>query len=112
MRDGAQVLFKLVFGHANAGVGHRDGTSVAVEGHMNSQLVLAYLDVGISQAFEIELVHGVGCVGDKLAQEDFLVGVDRINHEIEQFFALCLEFLHGMKPSFMHRAGEPATLLP
>ena len=107
MRDGAEVFLQLVLGHADARIAHRDSAGITVEGHMDGQFVLADLHLGIGEAFEVELVHGVGCVGDELAQEDFLIGVDRVDHEIEQLFALCLEFLHAA--SFLH-ASRAACL--
>ena len=94
MGDGAQVLLELVFGHADARIAHGNGARVFVERRMNGQLIFGKLHVGVGEALEIELVHGVGRVGDKLAQEDFLIRVNRIDHEVEQLFTLCLELLH------------------
>ena len=95
MGDGAQVLLELVFGHADARIAHGNGARIFVEGYVNGQLVFRELHVGIGEALEIELIHSVGRVGDKLAQEDFLIRVNRIDHEVEQLFALCLELLHS-----------------
>ena len=101
MRDGAQVLIHLVFSHANTGVGHGHGTSIFVEGHVNGQLVFTQAHIGIGQALEVELVHGIGRIGDELAQKDLAIGVDRVDHEVEQLLALCLELLHELGPSFL-----------
>ena len=40
---------------------------------------------------EARLVEGVGAVGHQLAQEDLTVGVDGVNHEVQQLLDLCLE---------------------
>jgi len=95
MRDGAEVLVELGLGHAHAVVAHRDGACVLVKRQAYGQLVIVELDVRIGEAHEGELVDGVGGVGHELSQEDLLVGVDRVDHEVEELLALRLELLHG-----------------
>ena len=99
MSDGAQVGFQLFAGHADARVGNRDGASVLVERHVDGKIVLGNGDGGVGEALEVELVNRVGCVGDKLAQEDFLVGVNGVDHQIKELFAFRFELLHS-NPSF------------
>ena len=103
VRDGAEVLVELVLRHADAVVGDGDGASALVEADVNGQLVLGKLHVGIRQALEIELVDGVGRVRDKLAEENLAIGVDRVDHEVEQFLTLCFEFLHGVSLPVLER---------
>ena len=105
MGDGTQVGFELVARHADAGIGNGDGACVLVEGNIDGKVVLRNGDRGISKALEVELVHRVGCVGNKLAQEDFLVRVDGVDHQIEELFALSLELLHS-DPSFFGRMAR------
>ena len=93
--DGAKVLVQLVLGHADAVVTHRDGAHVLVEGQTNGKRVLVNVDVGVGEALEAELVDGVRRVGDKLAEEDLLVGVDRVDHEVQELLGLRLELLHA-----------------
>ena len=94
MGDGAEVAVELVLGHADAIVGHGDGALVAVEAHHDGQVVAAHGHRRVGEAAEVELVHGVGGVGDKLAQENLAVGVDGVDHEVEQLLALSLELSH------------------
>ena len=94
--DGAKVLVELVLRHADAVVGDGDGASILVEADVNGQLILGKLHVGIRQALEIKLVDRIGRIRDELAKEDLAIGVDRVDHEVEQFLALCFEFLHGV----------------
>ena len=101
--DGAEVLVELVLRHADAVVRDGDGAGALVEADVNGQLVLGKLHVGIRQALEIELVDGVGRVRDKLAEENLAIGVDRVDHEVEQFLALCFEFLHGVSLPVLER---------
>ena len=92
--DGAQVGVELLSCHADAVVANADGARVLVKGNLHAQLRAVYLHVCISEALEDEFVHGVGGVGDELAQENLAVGVDRVDHEVEELLALSLEFLH------------------
>ena len=92
--DGAQVALELLGSHADAVIRDGDGASILVEGDANGQVALVELDARILQALKVELVDGIARVGDKLAQEDFLIGVDRVDHEVEQFFALGLKLTH------------------
>ncbi len=42
----------------------------------------------------MEFVNRVGSVADQLAKKNLLVGVDAVDHEIEQLLALCFELFH------------------
>ncbi len=95
MGDGAQVALQLLGGHANAVIRNGNGARVFIKGDANGQVALVDLDAGVGQTLKVELVDGVARVRDKLAQEDFLVGVDRVDHEVEQFFALGLKLAHA-----------------
>ena len=92
--DGTQVALELLGGHADTVIRDRDGAGILIEGDANGQVALVELDARILQALKVELVDGIARVGDKLAQEDFLIGVDRVDHEVEQFFALGLKLTH------------------
>ena len=43
------------------------------------------------QRVELDLVDGVGGVADQLAEEDLLVGVERVGDEVEELLQLGLE---------------------
>ena len=92
--DGAKVALELLSVHADAVIRNRDGAGVLIKGDANGQVTLVELDARILQALKVELVDGIARVGDKLAQEDFLIGIDGVDHEVEQFFALGLKLTH------------------
>ena len=94
MGDGAEVLFQLLAGHPDAVVRNGQQAVVLVEGEQDAEILPVHPHRGIGQALEIELVDGVGGVGDQLPQEDLLVGIDRIDHQVHQLFAFGLERLH------------------
>ena len=103
VRDSTEVLVELVLRHADAVVRDGDGAGTLVEADVNGQLVFGKLHVGVRQALEIEFIDGVGRVRDELAKEDLAIGVDRVDHEVEQFLALCFEFLHGASLPILER---------
>jgi hypothetical protein len=88
--DGAQVGDDVVAAHADAVVFEGDG-GVLVEAHADFQVGVAFEQLRLGQGFEAQLVGGVGGVGDQLAQEDFLVGIQRVDHEVQQLLHLGLE---------------------
>ena len=100
--DGAQVLFQLRFGHADAVILHGEDAVFLVAGDQDAEIALVHAHGGVGQALIIQLVDGVRGVGDQLPQENFLVGVDGVDHHIHQLFALCLKFFlgHSTKPLF------------
>ena len=49
-----------------------------------------------------QFVHGIGCIGNDLPQEDLPVGIDGIDHQVQQSLGLCFELLlfHSVLSSF------------
>ncbi len=90
-RDGAEMLDRLVAAHADAVVGNRDGAHGLVEGDLDLQVGIAFEQRAVVDRLEAQLVGGVGCIGDQLAQEDFLVRVQRVNHQLQQLLDFCLK---------------------
>ena len=93
--DGAQVLLQFFLGHADAVIGQGQGAVCLVQ--LQQDLVILFLggDAVVGQALEIELVDGVAGVGNQFAQEDLLVGVDGMDHHVQQLFAFGLEFFYS-----------------
>ena len=89
-RDGADVLDHVVAGHADAVVGDRQGAGDRVD--VEPEVELTGLgQLALRQLLEPALVERVGAVRDQLAEEDVLVGVERVDHEVEQLLDLGLE---------------------
>ena len=101
--DGAEVLLQLFPGHADAVIGDGQGAAVLVAGEQDAEIAFVHADRSVGQALIIQLVDGVRSVGDQLAQENFLVGVDGVDHHVHQLFALGLKFFfrHNTKPLFI-----------
>ena len=105
-RDRAEVRDGFVTAHADAVVVDRDGARGLVERHADAQVRIVLVERVVRDRLEAQLVGRVGCVRDQFAQEDFLVAVERVDHQMQKLFHLCLKahgFLcHGWKfPCFV-----------
>ena len=91
-RDRPQVLHDLVPAHADAVVVHGQRAGVGVDLQRDPQLPHRR-QLRPAHRLEPHLVEGVGGVGDELAQEDVLVRVKRVDHEVQQLADLGLELV-------------------
>ena len=101
MGDCAEVLVEIFLGHADTVIGDHDGAGILIEGKTDGKGALVHLHIRVREALEAQLVDSIRCIRDELAEEDLLVRIDGIDHEIEKLLALSLELFH------MH----PLTLL-
>ncbi len=93
-RDRAEVRNRLVAAHANAVVVDRDGARDLVVRDANPQIGIGFVQRVVFDRFEAQLVGGVRSIRDQLTQEDFLVAVQRMDHQLQKLFHFCLK-AHG-----------------
>ena len=93
--DGAKPLRQVFAGHANAIVrkGERLGVGIDRDLDRERRAVLDQLRLG--DQFVAELLAGVGRIGDELADENLPVGIDRMDHEVQQARNVGLEALRA-----------------
>ena len=92
-RDCAEVVLELVLGHTDTVVGDLEDAVLFIDVDADLEIVVIQPDAVVRQRAEIELVDRVGRVGDQLAQKDLFMGIDGVDHHIQQFFGFCLELL-------------------
>ena len=92
--DDAQVVVQLLLGHADAVVADREGAGLLVHGQLDGEVLPGKAGGAVLQGAVIELVNGVAGVGNQLPQENFLMGVDGVNHQVQQALGFCLKFFH------------------
>ena len=108
--DDAQVVVQLLLGHANAVVGDGEGTGLLVYVQADEKVLPGKAGGPVLQGAVVELVNGIAGVGDQLPQEDLLVGVDGVDHQVQQTLGFCLKFFHchGFKLlPFQYRTDSP-----
>ena len=90
--NGSQMLDGLIAGHANAVVGDGQSPLLLIEDQPNTQLTIIFVQRGLGERLETQLVGRIGRIGDELAQEDFFVGIEAVRHQAQQLFDF------GLKP--------------
>jgi hypothetical protein len=97
--DGAQVVDGLLLAHADAVVGDGQRLGGLVEAHAHFEVGGVFVQGVVVQGLEAQLVASIRGIGNQLAQEDFLVGVQRMGDQVQQLGHLGLEgqglFAHG-----------------
>ena len=89
--DGAQIGHGLFGAHADAVVADGDGLLVGVETQPHLEVGRVFIELGMIDGLETQLVAGIRRVGDQLAQEDFLVGIQRVGNEVQDLLDLGLK---------------------
>ena len=109
-RDGAERLDHLVAAHADAVVlDRRACLLVRVERERDARLRVVAEQCRLGDRLVAQLLAGIGGVRDQLAQEDVLVGIDRMHHQVQQLGDVGLESAVFDLGFFSNRHGK---LLP
>ena len=98
--DGAEVVFQLLGGHAAAVVRYGQRPGFLIRGQADVKVFPGH-PVVFGQRLIIHLVQRVAGVGDQLPQEDLVVGVNRVDHQIQKPFGFRFKFL------FCHKSRLP-----
>ena len=95
--DDAQVVFQVLLVHADAVVADGEKPVLRVRGQMDLEVLAVQAHAIVRQGQIAQLVAGVAGVGDQLPEKDLLVGVNGVDHQVQQPLGLCLElpFCHG-----------------
>jgi hypothetical protein len=104
--DGTEGLGGLVAAQADAVVAHRQGAGLGIGDQFDSPLVAVGVDGGVGEGQVAGLVDGVAGVGDQLAQEDLLVRVEGMDHQVEDLVDLGLE----LALAYAHASVSPVGL--
>ncbi len=88
----AEVRDHIVAVHPDAVVHNRERSRFGVCDELDTQLVRRQ-KLGLDHPFETHLVDGVTGVRDQFAEEHFFVGIERMDHQVEELLDLGLEFV-------------------
>ena len=107
LRDGAELVDDGFAGHPRAVVGNRQRVLVLVGDQPDLPLGVAVQQVAVVDGIETDLVDGVAGVADQLAEEDLLVGIERMGDQVKDLPQFALEFhgFGGCGGCFGHRSA-------
>ena len=89
--DGADVVDDVLTRHADAVVGHRDRARRRVVADADAKLRVVLEERVVAHRLEPQLVGGIRSIRDELAQENLLVAVQGVNHQVQELRDLGLE---------------------
>ena len=90
-RDGAEVVHQLLAAHADAVVRDRKRAGVFLGREQDPEIRVAVQELGPGERLITQAVAGIGGVRDQLAEEDLLLAVERMRHDIQELRDLGLE---------------------
>ena len=101
--DDAQIVLQILLIHTDAVIRHGDGAGILVGAQLDLEIFPGHLHAVVRQRLIAQLVAGVAGVGNDLPEEDLLMGVDGVNHQIQQALGFRLElfFRHEQNTSFL-----------
>ena len=91
--DGAEAFGQVFAGHADAVVREGQRLGVRIDRDLDRERRAVLDEFGLGDRFVAQLLAGVGGVGDELADENLPVGIDRMDHEMQQARNVGLEAL-------------------
>ena len=84
--DGAEMVDHLVAVHPDAIIGNRQGAVLFIKRDAHAQFAIAFVQIRVGQRAEAQLVRRIGGVGNQLTQEDFFVGIQGMDHQVQKLF--------------------------
>jgi hypothetical protein len=105
--DGADVLDHLLAAHADAVVADGDGLGILVHADLDLQFGILLEQGRVGQGLEAQLVGGIAGVGNQFPEEDFLVAVEGMDHQVKQLLHLGLEAQGFLGGGFGHGGELP-----
>ena len=91
--DGAEPAGQVLAGHADAVVREGQRLGVGIDRDLDRERSAVLDELGLGDRLVAQLLAGVGGVGDELADEDLAVGIDRMDHQMQQARNIGLEAL-------------------
>ena len=104
--DHAQIVFQVLLAHTDAVVGDRQGPRFGIGFDLDLEVAPVHPHFVIGQRQIAQFILGIAGVGDQLPQENFLVGVDRVDHQIQQTLGF------GFKLFLCHCVSTSTRLRP
>lgn len=76
----------FVVGYFYVVIGDGQCMFVFIERDMNVQFVIIFVQVWVRECMEMQFVCCIGGVRDKFMQEDFFIGIERMDYQVQKLF--------------------------
>ena len=93
--DCTKVVDEISLGHTHTGIKKGQSTLFLVWGDSNVELFLRIELFWVGESGISDLVESIGRVGDQFSEENFLVGVESVDDEVEKLGDFGL-WVHGL----------------
>ena len=90
--DDSQVVLQVALVHADAVVADGEDPGLRVRLDVDEEVLPLHPHILVGEGLIAQLVDGVAGVGDDLTEKDLLVGVNGVDHQVQQPLGLRLEF--------------------
>ena len=93
MGDGAEIRYKFIPGHADAGIGNGQDMILVVTIYCDLKGNMRVEFRFFNQALVAVFFQGIRSIGNQLPDKNITFRVERINDNIKDFPGFCLEFM-------------------
>ena len=102
--DDAQIVLQILLVHADAVIRNGDGPGVLVDRQVDLEVLPGQLHAVIRQSLIAQLVAGIAGVGENLPEKNLLMGINGVDHQVQQTLGLRLELFlcHEQNTSFVY----------
>ncbi|MNR27427.1 hypothetical protein D3C85_1447010 [compost metagenome] len=80
------MIDNLIAVHTNTVIGNSQGAVVFVKRDAHAQFTVAFIQIRVGQGAKTQFVRRIRGVGDKLTQEDFFIGIQGMDHQVQKLF--------------------------
>ena len=81
-----EVLNDLVAAHPDTVIGNGQCAVVFIKRDAHTQFAIAVVQIRFGQRAKTQFVRRIRGVGDKLTQEDFFIGIQGMDHQVQKLF--------------------------
>ena len=91
--DSAEVIHQILFIHAQAVVGNGQRMAVSIGRQVDFKARVPFEEIAVGQGLIMEFIDRIGGVGNQFPQEDFVICINRVDHEVQQLLRFSLKFM-------------------
>ena len=91
--NSTKILNYLLLGHAQTIIRNSQSVAILIWYQKNLIVLIALQNISVLERSKMQLVNSIGSIGNQLPQEYLVIGINTVNHEIQQFLSFCLKFM-------------------